>query len=68
MEKLLCGWVAGLPDFSWNTTPKREEIYQIYQMSIKYTKWQPNTPNDYEICIPNGNQINQMAIKYAKWP
>jgi hypothetical protein len=40
VKAFMSGWMAGLPDFSWNNLPKHEEIYQINTkcMVIKYTK------------------------------
>jgi hypothetical protein len=45
--------IAGLPDFSWDNTPKAKNIPK----SIKYHKWPEN--------IPNGCKIDQMVVKYT---
>jgi hypothetical protein len=45
---------TGLPDLSWYNIPKRGKLYQ---MTIKYTKWPHNTPNDHK--------MDQMAIKHT---
>jgi hypothetical protein len=67
---------SGLPDFSSYNLPKREKLHKpnghkMYQMAVKYTKWQQNVPNGRKITkwpqnIPNGHNIYQMAIKYTK--
>jgi hypothetical protein len=70
IEGTLTLFRPGLPDFSWYTLPKREEIYQmtrncmkgpnchkIYQTAIKYTK----SHIIYQIDI---KYIYKMAIKY----
>jgi hypothetical protein len=47
---------TGLPDFSWDNTPKWENRYQ---MTTTFTKWPYSTANSHK--------IHQMAIKYAKY-
>jgi hypothetical protein len=66
-----------LPDFSWQNIPKRGKIYQItttlqncfkiYQMTVKYSKWPYNIPNDLTI-FQMTFKIYQMTLKYSKWP
>jgi hypothetical protein len=46
----------GLPDFSWNSVPKRGELYQIATYII--TKWPWH--------VQNSNNIFQMAQEYTK--
>jgi hypothetical protein len=45
--------MSWLPDFSLNNIPKREKIFQnghkIYEMAIKFTKWQKNRRNGHKI-------------------
>jgi hypothetical protein len=46
------GCSPGLPDFSWNKIPKRENIPNYdeeYQMSIKYHKRPKNGPSVHKI-------------------
>jgi hypothetical protein len=76
--------LPGLPDLSWYNIPKRKKyipnIYKIYQMATKCTKWPQNVPNGHKMyqmatkCakwpqnVPNGHKMYQMATKCAKWP
>jgi hypothetical protein len=43
-----------LPDFSWYNMPKR---WKLLLITIKYTKWQQNIPNDLT--------LDQTAIQYT---
>jgi hypothetical protein len=47
---------SGLPDFSWYNTSKREKEYPI---TIKYTKWPQNIPNDHKINLCNDHKMFQ---------
>jgi hypothetical protein len=50
-------FTSGLPDFSWCNIPKWGKINQI---TIKYTKWEQNRPDDHIIPASSISRLSKI--------
>jgi hypothetical protein len=64
------GFETGLPDLSWYNIPKLKKIpnnHEIYQITVKYTKWPQNIPNSHKIYQHLSLQVLQILPKLGFW-